>query len=99
VVSYRVESSGAAYASKKPQGIFLGIVFFFNVELILPKDPRPMRTKLTLVQKIPFGLVKDDAAPSAPGALESSVHEEMTKAGFAELQSRYLAKWFNKTKP
>jgi hypothetical protein len=98
VVSYRVESSGAAYASRRPQGIFLGIVFFFNAEFILPKDSRPMRTPLTLVQKIPFGLLKDDAAP-APGMLEPSVYEEMTKAGFADLQSRYLARWFSKTKP
>jgi hypothetical protein len=98
VVSYRVESSGAAYASQKPQGIFLGIVFFFNAEFILPKDPRPMRTPLTLVQKIPFGLLKDDAAP-APGMLEPSVYEEMTRAGFGDLQNRYLAKWFSKTKP
>ena len=52
-VSYRVESSGAALASKKPRGIFLGLTFYFSIELALPGDAQPFKSKLTSTERIP----------------------------------------------
>jgi len=99
VVSYRVEPSGAAYALKKPRGIFLGLVFFFTAEFILPGDANPARMKVTSTQRIPVNIVRQSTAASAPGKLEAAVYDEMARVAFAELQRQYLARWFKEGAP
>jgi hypothetical protein len=94
VVNYRVEPSGAAYALKKPRGIFLGLTFFCTAEFLLPGDATPLRTKLTSTQRIPAAIIKQGMPGAPPGALEAAVYDEMIRAAFADLQSHYLAKWF-----
>jgi hypothetical protein len=93
VVSYRVEPSGAAYAIKKPRGIFLGLLFFFTAEFVLPGDASPVGTKLTSTQRIPADIIRTGKPPSGSGTLEAAVYDEMARAAFAELQGHYVSKW------
>jgi hypothetical protein len=99
VINYRVESSGAAYASKKPRGIFLGLVFFFQAEFMLPADKQPLRTKLTFVQRVPVDMIRTEGPTSAPGTLEPTVYDRMAGEAFGELQEKYLARWFPNAEP
>jgi hypothetical protein len=93
VVTYRVEPSGAAYAIKKPRGIFLGLMFFYTAELFLPGDANPMRIKLTSAQRIPAAIIRQGSSSSPPGTLEAAVYDAMVSAAFADLQARHLSRW------
>jgi hypothetical protein len=91
VLSYRIEPSGTAYASKKPRGIFVGLVFFFDVQLHLPGDDKPSRSEHTLARSIPLELVRKGGDD-----LEAAVYNAILEAAFREVQKRYLAQWFSK---
>lgn len=96
-ITYRVESSGGAYASKKPRGIFLGLVFFFSADFILPGEAKPHHTKLTFTTRIPYELLREP--PEGAGAMEAAMYDEMTRSAFAQLTDTYLGVWFKKPKP
>jgi hypothetical protein len=91
--SYRLEASGAAYASKKPRGIFLGLVFFFHLELLLPGDDDPLVTKHTFPVRIPVKLLKKPK-PEGDSTREATLYGTMVETAFAELQKRYLEDWY-----
>ena len=95
-VSYRVESSGAALASKKPRGIFLGLTFYFSIELALPGDAQPFKSKLTSTERIPLGVLKDADMTAPAGKIEGQVYDEMTRHAFEELREKYLTIWLKK---
>ncbi|WP_437727541.1 hypothetical protein [Sorangium sp. So ce861] len=96
VVSYRVESSGMAYGSKKPQIIVMGLKFLFTTEFILPGDAEPLLTSEKIARRVPAGLIQQQTAPSPPGTLEAIVYEAMMREAFIDLGERYLATWFRK---
>ncbi|WP_437776351.1 hypothetical protein [Sorangium sp. So ce1097] len=97
VVSYRVESSGSAYGSKKPQIIIMGLKFFFKAEFILPGDAEPLLTSYKIAQRVPAGVIQQQtAAPPPPGSLEAIVYEAMMREAFIDLGERYLSTWFRK---
>jgi hypothetical protein len=95
-VSYRVESSGAALASKKPRGIFLGLTFSFSVELVVPGEAQTFKSKLTSTERIPLAVLKDASPTAAAGTIEGQVYAEMTRHAFEELREKYLGIWFKK---
>lgn len=90
VVSFRVENSGAAYATKNPRGIFLGMVFHFKADFMVPGEAQPTRWRYTSSQRVPLELLKDPPT----GGLEATIYDAMTRAAFADAGKRYLAKWF-----
>jgi hypothetical protein len=97
VVSYRVESSGAAFAGKRPRGIFMGLVFYCKTDFVLPGDTRPLRSSFNITERIPTDLLKDFASGvPALGSVETAVYEAMTREAFKDIGERYLATWFKK---
>src|SRR5262249_30201674 len=94
VVSYRVESSGAAHARTQPPGIFVGLAFFFRQDFLLPGDNKPLSVKLKLVERISREILKRESGTSPPGTVETLIYEAMMRDAFAELPQKYLAKWF-----
>lgn len=96
VVSYRVEASGIAHASKKPQIIIMGLKFFFKTEFILPGDAQQLLTSYKIAQRVPAGLIQQQTPSPRPGALEAIVYEAMMRGAFIDLEERYLSKWFRK---
>jgi hypothetical protein len=95
-VSYRVESSGAALASKKPRGIFLGLTFHFSVDFVLPGDAQPFKFKLASTERIPLAVLKDADGTAPAGTIEKQVYDEMTRHAFEELREKYLGTWLKK---
>lgn len=93
VVNYRVESSGTAYASKKPQIILMGLLFFFKTDFMLPADARPLSAKHRIATRIPGDLVRQQDGASPAGTTETAVYEAMTRDAFVELRDRFFAKW------
>jgi len=98
VVSYRVEPSGAAYASKKPLGIFIGLLFRFTVDFVLPGGGKPLHVKHAFTQRIPVELLRGIKGQPPRGTLETKLYNEMVKQAFADLQKRFLVQWV-KPKP
>ncbi|WP_437959406.1 hypothetical protein WME76_06945 [Sorangium sp. So ce119] len=96
VVSYRVESSGIAYGSKKPQIIIMGLKFFFKTKFMLPGDAEPLLTSDEIARRVPAGLIQQQTAAPRPGALEAIVYESMMRDAFIDLGERYLSTWFRK---
>lgn len=96
VISYRMEPSGAAYASKTPRGIYVGLAFFNKLELILPGDDQPHRAEHNISTSIPVDELRKKDSSAKPGELETLVYEAMLRDGFKELEERYLAQWFRK---
>src|SRR6185503_6472131 len=96
-VSYRVEASGHAYASKKPRGIFLGLNYMYTADFVAPGG-KPLQTKLTFTQKIPIDTIRNEGIGQPAGTLESKVYEEMTRDAFAALRDKYLSSWFRSGK-
>ncbi|WP_437562117.1 hypothetical protein [Sorangium sp. So ce542] len=94
VVSYRVESSGMAYGSKKPQIIVMGLKFFFNTEFILPGDAQPLLTSHKIARQIPAALIQQQTGAPPRGTLEAIVYEAMMREAFIDLGERYLSTWF-----
>jgi hypothetical protein len=93
-VAYRFEPSGSAYASKKPRGIFIGLVFFFEMEFVLPSGGDALGAKHTFAVKIPVRLLKDldDGAPS--GTIEKAMYDAILKEAFDSAHKRYFAPLF-----
>ncbi|WP_437533608.1 hypothetical protein WME79_06935 [Sorangium sp. So ce726] len=96
VVSYRVEASGIAHASKKPQIIIMGLKFFFKTEFMLPGDAQPLVTSYKIARRVPAGLIQQQTPAPRPGVLEAIVYEAMMREAFIDLEERYLSKWSRK---
>lgn len=94
VVTYRVEPSGAAYASKTPRGIFMGLGFYFQLELFIPGQAEPLRSKHNFAQAIPVKLLTEREKRPPDSELETAVYREMLRAAFEEARTRYLAQWY-----
>lgn len=94
LVSYRVESSGAAQSRTRPRGIFLGLMFYFNADFILPGDAQPLRVQHQLVQRLPTDILNKQKGAPPPGVVEALVYEAMMRDAFVQLRERHLAKWF-----
>lgn len=94
-IAYRLEPSGNAFASTRPRGIFMGLVFFFYVRVVLPEVEEPFLSKHTLDVKVPVRMLLDMEKPYPKGGeIERMVYDAMLKDGFAEVQERYLKPWF-----
>jgi hypothetical protein len=93
-VSYHVEASGAAQATTKPRGIFLGLAFFSKVDFLLPGDNTPSSVKYKLTERVPRDILQQDHRSSSPGDLAGLIYPAMMREAFAELPQKYLARWF-----
>ena len=91
VVSYRIEPSGANYASPKPRGIYIGLVMFFRVDFLLPGDQKPHVLKHVLPVDVPAKLVMANAKD--PKDLEQKVYDKMVGEGFDDIFQRYIDTW------
>ena len=85
--------AGVAYAL-----IFLGLVFFFNTDFILPGDTQPLSEKQKLVQRVSIEILNQNLGGAPPGTLEAAIYSAETRGAFDEFQGRYLAKWFKERK-
>lgn len=99
VLSYRVEPSGSAYASKKPMGIYVGLLFYFTLEFGVPGEEEPLKTKQNFVQRIPLEILRSQDKPVPAGTLEKQIYDAMAGEAFAEIQQRYLSMWFASVEP
>ncbi|HHH30662.1 MAG TPA: hypothetical protein ENK57_20290 [Polyangiaceae bacterium] len=94
-VSYRLEPSGNAFASTRPRGIFMGLVFFFDVWVVVPGTEEPFHVKHTLDVKVPVKTLLDMGKPYPRGGkIERQIYDEMLEQGFAELEKRYFRQWY-----
>ncbi len=91
VMSYRIEPTGANYASRKPRGIFVGLGFFFRVDLLMPGEEA---TTLNLVveQPVLVDLLQNHEAGS--GRVEPKLYDAMVEKAFAKHRKLFLAQWF-----
>ncbi|MCA9618402.1 MAG: hypothetical protein KC731_05255, partial [Myxococcales bacterium] len=94
VVSYRLEPSGEAYASKKPRGIYMGLVFFFDIAMLMPPQEQALQSKHVLTTKIPVDVLAAQPFPNAPGAVERALYDAMLEKGFTEMERRYFTQWY-----
>jgi hypothetical protein len=93
-VSYRVEPSGVNYASQRPRGIYLGMVFFIRVDFVMPTGGERLVAKHMFARNVPVDLVaKHDE--SARASLEKTIYADMAKNAFDELHQRYFTIWFD----
>lgn len=92
VVSYRIEPSGANYASAKPRGIYIGLVYFFRVDFLLPAKGEPHGIKHVLALDVPGKLVREHAK-KPEGILEQKLYDAMSNDAFDDLFKRYIAEW------
>ena len=95
VVTYRVEPSGAAFASKNPMGIFIGLGFFIQFELYLPGQAEPLSQKHNFAQSIPTHVITEFKKGEHEETLETQVYRETLHNAFAEARERYLDQWFS----
>lgn len=97
VISYRIEPSGANYASAKPRGIYIGLVFFFRVDFLLPGAGEPHGIKHVLALDVPGKMVLAHAE-KPEGILEQKLYDAMTSEAFDDLFKRYIAEWLRPEK-
>ena len=94
-VAYRLEPSGNAFASTRPRGIFMGLVFFFYVRVVVPGTEEPFLSKHTLDVKVPVRMLLDMEKPYPKGGeIERMVYDAMLKDGLSEVQERYFEPWY-----
>ncbi len=92
IISYRIEPSGRNYASAKPRGIYIGLIYFFRVDFLLPADDKPHVMKFAVPMKVPGSLVVAHAK-KPEGSLETKIYERMSRRAFDSLSKKYLALW------
>src|SRR5690606_7247943 len=90
LIRYNVEPSGQAHPSRKPRGIFLGVIVYAEVELWLPNEKEPFAKKLVSPQRVPLQLLEGD------GPIEDAVYRTMIENAFAEVEEATLADWFSR---
>jgi hypothetical protein len=93
-VGYRVEPSGGAYASRKPRGIYMGLVFFYDVQFHLPGEAEPLKNQHIIEMRVPVKVLAAQKAPFERGAVERALYDAMVKQGFEELRKRYFRHWY-----
>jgi hypothetical protein len=93
VVSYRVEPSGAAYASRKPRGIFIGLVFFCKADFLLPGEEEPHTVRHTISHAIPVEVIEKETDTPPSGSLEAKLYDHMVERALREFHERYLSSW------
>jgi hypothetical protein len=87
VIRYAVEPSGQVHASRKPRGIYIGLLVVAEVELWLPGTKEPFTTKINSAQRLPLQLLEEGAD------VEGAVYRKMMKDGLEEVVTAYLAGW------
>jgi hypothetical protein len=92
IISYRIEPSGRNYASAKPRGIYVGLVFFFRVDFLLPGGELTHGMKHVFPVKVPGKMVVAHAK-DPEGPLEPKLYDRMSRDALDDVLERYLAKW------
>lgn len=90
-----VEWSGHSYVSKKPRGTYIGILFPFEADFVIPNDPKPLKIKIE-VAKVPpaLGVLEDEVL--MPGPAEEKVYETTATNAFESFGDKLLARFFSK---
>jgi hypothetical protein len=97
VVAHSVDWQGVAYVSRTPHGIFVGITFVFELALVIPNDPKPLRFKHTVVRPVPLDVLSDLSKGAPAGSsVEEKAYQSMSQEAFAEVGARFLDVLFAK---
>jgi hypothetical protein len=92
-VSTRVEWTGGAFESKRPRGIFVGLIFLYRSIFALPGDPNPQRFKHNVMLQVPTDLLAQ-SAEVPPGQLELKVYEWMATDARSQFLEKFLSRFF-----
>jgi hypothetical protein len=94
LVRYRIEPSGANYATRKPRCVLGGLAMVLRSSFTLPGDPKPLNLDHTVVAGVPVRKLQEHKAPAPPGTLETAVYDAMMKTLHEAARDRFLASWF-----
>lgn len=94
-ITHAAEWSGHSYASTRPRGSYVGILFPFEAVFVIPGDPKPMKLKAEIMKQAALGQLKDDET-IMPGPAEEKVYEAMATDAFESFGNKFLVLLFAK---
>jgi hypothetical protein len=94
-ITHSAEWSGHSNTSTKPRGIFVGIVYPFDAQFVIPGDPTPLKFKNDILKLASTQVLKEDDPPLPPGKAEEKVYETMSQGAFEVFGKRLLALFFS----
>lgn len=96
-IQHRVEWTGTAYPSQRPRGIYVGLNYHFDEQLVIPSDQKPWKLHAVIVKNVPTNVLKDfKEAPGSPGDAEKAVYEAMNREGFEAFGQRIVGALYKK---
>jgi hypothetical protein len=90
VITYMPEWSGHTYASKKPRGIFIGLFFHFEVDVLLPGQAgAAYHMKVSIFRGYPNALMKElESVPRTNPPIEERVYAFMAEEAFKQFDAK-----------
>lgn len=89
-ITYLPEWSTHTYVSKNPRGSFVGIIFQFEVEFLIPGDAAIFKWKNDIFKGAALGVLKENE----PIGQEEKVYEAMAQEAYKTFLTRLFALWF-----
>lgn len=93
-VTYSVEWSGHGYVANKPRGTYVGLIFTFDAQLVIPGDAKPFRVKIDVFRPAAVGVLKEPEETPAIGEAEGMVYRAMARDAFEQYEKKLLANFF-----
>ncbi len=91
-VTHTAEWSGHSYASQKPRGSYIGIVFPIDAVFVLPGEAKPLKLRADITKHPSLGKLKEQDL--SPGPAEDWTYDAMATEAFDAFATRVLAHFF-----
>jgi hypothetical protein len=95
-ITVGVDWSGRTTPSKKPRGVYIGLLMHYEIELHIPEERTPYKTQLTVTKQVSSALLKElEDAPRTP-PIEEKIYETMLAESRTQLETKLGVLLFGK---
>ena len=95
LITYEPEWSTHTYTNKSPRGSFIGLIFRYELELLIPGDTQPFKWTTSTFRGAALGVLKEGDPPGG----EEKVYEKMSEDATAVLKKRFYPVFFSDPPP
>jgi hypothetical protein len=93
-VTHGAEWSSHSYVSRMPRGSYIGMLFPFDAQFVLPGDDKPFKYKTEPMRHAALGVLKTEKPPGFTGPEEERVYDAMADEAFDIFVKRFSSHFF-----
>jgi hypothetical protein len=93
-ITHTAEWSGYTYIAQRPRGTYVGIIFPFDAQFVIPGGVKPFKYRYDVFKSVAMNLLKDEAT-LRPGPAEEKVYSTMGNEAFDQFGKKFLERFFS----